>query len=107
MSDEHDRLVEFALQPHGFGLQLGAHNGIDGAKGFIHEEDVRVGRQATRNTNALLLATRQLTRVSICKRTIEPDRIEKGQGALVGLGLRHLREQQHGRDVVDDLSVRQ
>ena len=64
VGDEHDRLVQFGLQPLHLGLQVVADHGIDGAERLVHQQDRRIGRQRPGDTDALLLPAGQLRRVA-------------------------------------------
>ena len=104
---EHDRLAEFALQAQQLLLQLGAHDRVDGAERLVHEQDVRVDREPAGDADALLLAARELARVLVGERPVEPDRVEQLERPGVRLALALAAEQRHGGDVVDHLAVRQ
>ena len=75
--DEHDRLVELALQADELLLQVGAHDGVDRAERLVHEQDVRIGRESARDADALLLAAGQLARVALGERAVQPDGVEQ------------------------------
>jgi hypothetical protein len=94
--DEHDRLVELVLQPQGLLLQIGAHDRVDGAERFVHEQDVRVGGETAGHTHALLLTARELAGVALGELLVETDRVEQLTGARVRLGLLHAVQTQHG-----------
>ena len=50
-------LPNSALQAKEFVLQLLANDWVDGAEGFVHQHDGRVGRKCARDADALLLTT--------------------------------------------------
>ena len=63
VGDEHDGLVQLALQRGELALQLGAHDRVDGAERLVHQQHRRVGGERAGDADALLLAARQLRRV--------------------------------------------
>ena len=65
VGDEHDGLAELALQPVELGLQVGAHDRVDGAEGLVHQQDVRIRRKTTGHAHALLLTARELTGIPV------------------------------------------
>ena len=77
VGDEHDRLVELALQPEELALQLGPHDRVDRAERLVHQQDVRVGGEGAGDADALLLTTGQLRRVLLRARRIETDELEQ------------------------------
>ena len=58
-------IPSLALQPDQLFLQLRAHDGVDRAEGLVHQQDVRVGREAACDSHTLLLTARELTRVAV------------------------------------------
>ena len=62
MCHEDHRRLKVALKPRELGVQLCARNDIQGAEGFIHQEDRRVYGQRSSQGHALTLAARQLAR---------------------------------------------
>ena len=100
-------LAEFALQSQQLLLQFGAHDRVDGAERFVHEQDVRIDREAPRDAHALLLATRELAGIPIGERSVESDRVEQLEGVVVRVALPGAAQQRHRGDVVDDPAVRQ
>ena len=54
--DEDDGFAETPGESAEFALKLGAGDRVERAKGFVHEEDGRVGRKRAGNSNALALA---------------------------------------------------
>ena len=56
--------MQGALQPLQLVLQLVAGDGVQGAEGLVHEDDLRLRRQRPQHTDALLLAAAQLPRVA-------------------------------------------
>ena len=53
-------LSQFALDAEQFVLQLGPHDGVDGAERLVHQQDVRVGGQTAGHADALLLPAGEL-----------------------------------------------
>ena len=76
MRHKHDRFSEFPLQAQQLLLQFRPHNGVNGAEGLIHEQNVGIDREAARHSDSLLLAAGELTRVPVGKRSIKTDRVE-------------------------------
>ena len=107
MGDEHDGLAELALQAQEFLLKIGAHDGVDGAKRLVHEQDVGINREASRNADALLLATRELRGVPLRHVAVEPHGVHEFERARVCLLLGHPVEPGNRSDVVDHPTVRQ
>ena len=68
MRYEDDRRAEFALNAPDLVLQRSAHDRIDRAERFVHQEYARLGGQRPRDAGALLFAARELARVAIAVR---------------------------------------
>src|SRR5665811_2157246 len=88
MRDEHDRLVEIALQPQEFLLKFGTHDRVDRTEWFIHEQDVGIGDEATGDADSLLLPTRQLAGIAVREFRRESNLPHDGAGTLQRLSLR-------------------
>ena len=89
--DEHDRLVEVALQADQLLLQLCAHDRVDRPERLVHQQDVRIGREAPRDADPLLLAARELARVAVGELARQADEVEQFERLLAGLALRARR----------------
>ena len=79
VGDEHDGLVQLALELQELLLQLGPHDRVDGAERLVHQQHGGIGGEGSRHTDALLLAARQLRRVPVGVRRAEPDQLEQLQ----------------------------
>src|SRR5579864_9152740 len=64
VSYEDDGLAQAAGQGAEFALQLGAGDGIEGAEGFVHQENGRVSGEGARDADALALAPGELVRAT-------------------------------------------
>src|SRR3990167_10543811 len=53
VGDEHDGLVQGLLQLEQLVLHLGADQRVEGAEGFVHQDDIGVGRQGAGQAHAL------------------------------------------------------
>ncbi|KQQ94595.1 hypothetical protein ASF62_11030 [Leifsonia sp. Leaf325] len=71
MSDEQDGLGELAFQSDQFLLQGASHDWIDSTERFVHQQDVRVGRQCSSHPDPLLLSAGELCRVPLCQFSVE------------------------------------
>ncbi len=89
MGDEEDRLLHAALQVEQLVLHFTADQRIEGTEGFVHEEDVRVGRQGARQADALLHAAAELFRVGVLP-SLEADQLQGLFGFLAPLFLADL-----------------
>jgi len=78
MGDETDRLVGAIPEVQKLFVKVVAHDFIERAKGFVHQEDVGVKGQGTGDAGALLHAARQLPGVF----PLEPRKIDQFQHAL-------------------------
>jgi hypothetical protein len=107
VGDEHDGLVEVALQPDRLLLEFGSHDRVDGAERLVHQEDVGVRCQPARDADALLLASRELARVAVRDVAVESDGVEQLEGLLTCDLARHAVEHGHGGHVVDDGEMRE
>jgi len=64
VSDKDDGFVEAAGEGAEFALKLGARDGIEGAKGLVHQENRRVGGKGAGDANTLALAAGKFVRVA-------------------------------------------
>ena len=65
--DENNSLAEAAGERAEFALQLGTCHGIERAKGFVHQQDGRIGGEGAGHSDALALAAGELARAAICE----------------------------------------
>ena len=104
---EDDRFADLPLQTHELVLKLAANDGVDGAEGLVHEQDLGLGGQSPRHAHTLALAPGKLSRVSGAELRVEPHPFEKLQRRGSGLTPRRAVEDRHGGDVVRDGAMRQ
>src|SRR6185369_15269542 len=90
MSYEDDRLAPLALKdPKQFVLHLGTRLSIEGAEGFVHNDDFRVHGERACDTHPLFHSTGQLLRILVSK-SFEPDEIDVLGDDLPPLRLRNI-----------------
>jgi hypothetical protein len=65
--DENNGFAEAAGERAEFTLQLGAGNGIERPKRFVHQQDGRIGGEGAGHSDALALATGKFARTAICE----------------------------------------
>ena len=65
MGDQDHGLLKLLKDIFEIGLQIGPDHGIQGAKGFVQEEDVGVQHQGPHEADPLALATGELDRVAL------------------------------------------
>src|SRR5262249_4063017 len=71
--DKEYGFLQTLLQRLEFSLQLISGERIESTKGFIHEQDRRIGSQSSRDANSLALPARELMRVTRSDLRIETD----------------------------------
>ena len=91
---------------HQFKLRLLAQLGVEGAQGFVQQQQLRAFGQAARQSDALLLAARELVRLALGV-GFELHQIEHLRHALLHLGLGHVVTAQAKGDVVPHRQVRE
>ncbi len=64
VSHKDDRLAQLLLELLELDLDLGPGDGIECAEGFVHQQDGRLGRQRSRQSNALPLSSGELVGIS-------------------------------------------
>src|SRR4051794_22095051 len=64
MRDKNDRFAQRFSELQKFALQLRACNGIQRAKGFVHEQNCRIGGERPSQPHALSLTTGKLVWIS-------------------------------------------
>ena len=62
VGDKHDGFAETAREGAEFALKLGAGNGIESAKGLVHQENGRVGGEGASDADPLTLAAGEFVR---------------------------------------------
>ena len=65
MRHEDDGAFQLGLQIEKLILQPGADQGVEGGKGFVHQEDRRVGDKGAGEADALLHAARKLAHLAV------------------------------------------
>jgi len=65
--DENNGFAEAAGERAEFALKLGASYRIERAKGFVHQQDGRIGSKGAGDSDALALATGKFARVAVGK----------------------------------------
>ncbi len=77
VGDEDDGLAEAARQGAEFALEFGASDGIEGAKGLVHQKNGRIGGEGASNADALALAAGKFAGTAMGKfARIEADEVE-------------------------------
>ena len=107
VGDEHDRLVDAALQVEQLVLQPGPHDRVDRRVGLVHEQHRRVGRQGAGHADPLLLPAGQRGRVAAEQARLEVEQrgqlVDPGVDAVLGPA----EELGDRGDVVAHLAVRE
>ncbi len=85
---EHNRLAQALLNFEQIILKLAADQGIERAERLVHQQNLRVGRQRARQTDALLHAPGQLGGVAVLV-VFQADGLDDLHGALLALRLGH------------------
>jgi hypothetical protein len=65
VGDKNNGFAKTAREGAEFTLKLGAGDGVEGAKGLVHQENGRVGGKGARDANALALPAGELVRAAI------------------------------------------
>ena len=77
VGDEDHRLRDLAVQPAQLLLQPGARDRVERAERLVHQQHRRVGGERAGEPDALALAARELRRVALRVRLLEPDELEQ------------------------------
>ena len=101
VGDKHDGEVELALDSAQLDLQFLSDNRIDRTERFVHQQNVRLDSQRTRNTHALLLAAGQLLRESGEKRLVDSHHRQHLGGIVSGRVRWLARNSSDQRDVLE------
>ena len=104
---ERDGLVEALLQGEQFILEAGAHDGIDRAERFVHQQHGGVGSEGPRHADPLALPSGELCRIPIEHARVERDEVGQLVDTLLDLRLVPVEETGHGGDVLPDCPVRE
>src|SRR6266550_1111786 len=77
MSDEDDSFMKTSLQRQELTLKLGASDGIESAKGFVHQKKRRIGCKRAGHANSLTLSAGEFTGVTFAKRGIQTNELQQ------------------------------
>ncbi len=105
---EDDRLAHHPLEAEQLVLKAVARDRVDGSEGLVHEQDVGIGAECPRHTDALPLAAAQLRRQAA--RVIlgrQRDEVEQLLDPRLRALLRPAEQPRDGRDVVGDRLMRE
>ncbi len=105
VGDQHDRLVDPALEVEQLVLQAGPDDGVDGRVRLVHEQDGRVGRQRPGHPHPLLLPTAEGRRVAVEQRGVEAEEVGQLVDPVVDQVLVPPEQAGDGGDVVAHLAV--
>lgn len=106
VGDEDDGLLELALEVAQLRLHVAADQGVEGAEGLVHEQDVGIGGQRPREARPLLHAARQfmgILRLPALQAN-EFDGLHRPLGPLLG---RELLDLEAEPDIAEDGPVGQ
>ncbi len=106
VGDEHDRLAQVALQADQLVLHVTPDQRIQRAERLVHQQDLRVGAERSRQTDPLLHAARELVRPHALV-ALQPDDVDPPGGVFQPFLLRHASDPQAVRDVLDHIAVRE
>ena len=84
-----------------FPLELLARDGIQRAKGLVHQQNIRIERKRPRQPDALLHAAGNFVRI-VARKTLQADEAHEALGALGAFGRRKARNLQAEGDVFRD-----
>ena len=65
VGDKYDGLVEGVLEAQQLILELGPGDGVQGAEGLVHEDDLRIGGEGPGHSDTLLLTAGELGRIPV------------------------------------------
>ncbi len=103
---EDDGLAQLLLQPQEFVLQPLPRDRVDRAERLVHQQHRRIGGQRPGDSDSLLLAARQFTRIAVAVlRRLEADQVEQFVDARGDALLVPLEQARNDRDVVADGEV--
>ena len=64
VGDEDDSFVEAASEGPEFALKFGAGDGIEGAEGFVHQKNRRIGSKSAGDADSLALSAGEFARTA-------------------------------------------
>ena len=82
VGDEDHRLADLPVQASELVLQPETRDRVERAERLVHQQYRRVGRERTRQADALALAAGQLRRIPLGVGRVEPDELEQLDGTL-------------------------
>ena len=88
-------------------LELAAHDRVDRAERFVHQQDVRVRGEPAGHADALLLAAGELGGVAVGECGVQAHGLHQLMGTLARLALGGAAQHGHGGDVVEHGAVRE
>ena len=103
VGDQNDALdghAPFGPQVQEIGAQSLRSQHVERGERLVHEQDIRVHDQRTREAHPLAHAAGQFARIGGLE-TVQPDQIDGGQGALADFGSRHVLRFQPQSDVLE------
>ena len=98
--------TELFLEPLEFGLHLETELGVEGAQGFVEEEDFRFADDGAGESDALALAARELGGRAVFE-SLQRDQFHGGSDAVFRFGFGHLLHLEAESDVFLDVEVRE
>ena len=105
VGDEQDRLAHLGLEAQELVLELLAVDRVDGPERLVHQHHTGVGGERARHPDALLLAARELRRVAVAKRRVDPHQAHQLLDPSVDAGSIPTAQPRNGGDVVGDRAV--
>src|SRR5918998_2286095 len=106
VGDEDDGLLDVVLDAQKLVLEPLARNGVDRPEGLVHEHDRGVRRHRARHPDPLLLAPRELGRVTVSVVVrIQADELQQLVNASPRAMPLPAKEARHGGDVLGDRAV--
>ena len=79
VGDEHDGLLQLALEAPELVLEPGAGDRVDRTERLVHEQDRRIGRERAGDADALALPARELVGIAVA--VLARDRGRRGRAA--------------------------
>ena len=106
VSDEHDGFAEASGEGAEFALKFGASNGIERAKGLVHQENRRIGGEGAGDSDALTLTAGEFARAAMGEFAwVKPDKLEHFINASGDAGRLPLFQSGNESDILRDSEV--
>jgi hypothetical protein len=102
---EDDRLAKPPLKLQQFVLEPAADDGVDGAKGLVHQQHRRVGGESPRHPGPLALPARKLAGIAVAHAGLEVDQVDQFVHPLVDTGAVPAEEPGDRGDVLGESPV--